>query len=241
MIDNPWKAGPGPNGLWISAADRVRVDRVNSRLPPDDPRRLNYLTVSGKSLVPGAWSGDPWSAPIVLLLLNPAVSPFSENLYDDLKALRHVEEMAIGTSNREYPNAWLHPLVRRHEPWCSKVVCGALHRYLVDEQGHESEAAWRLLSRKIAILELSAWTSHKWSHHAFVETSKVSIDLAKAAMDDPRRIVLLGRGEADWKSAGLVDVDLLPLSRGVRSNQSRITQKNFPTVWEKIIAEVKRP
>jgi hypothetical protein len=241
VIENPWKDGPGRDGLWISSSDRARIDRVNVRLPSDDGRRLNYLTSSGKPLVPGAWSGDPWSAPIVLLLLNPAVSPFSEKLYADINALRHVEAMTLNSPGRDYPNAWLHPSVRQHEPWCSKVVCGALHRYMTEERGLEVEEAWRLLARKIAILELSAWTSHKWSHHAFVETSRVSVELAKQAMEDSSRIVLLGRGEADWKSAGLVDVDLLPLSRGVRSNQSRITPKNFPTVWEKITNELKRP
>ena len=240
MIDNPWKDGPASDGLWIDPADRVRLERVNSRLPPDDPRRVNYRTTTGKPLVPGMWSGDPWEAPIVLLLLNPAVSPFTHGLYDDSAGLRLVEDMAMVKKDRAYPNAWLHPAVRLHEPWCSRVVCGALHRHLLQD-GHDAEEAWRLLARKIAILELSPWTSHKWSHHAVVETTKVSVALARKAMEDPGRIVLLGRGEADWKSAGLVDVDLLPLSRGVRSNQSRITQANFPTVWQNIINELKKP
>ena len=240
MIENPWKDGPGPDGMWIDPQDRSRIDRVNLRLPEGDPRRVNYLTSSGKPLVPGAWSGDPWVAPIVLLLLNPAVSPFTGGLYEDLPSLRHVEDMVLAKKDRTYPNAWLHPAVRAHEPWCSRVVCGALHRYLLQE-GHDPEEAWKLLARKIAILELSPWTSHKWSHHAIVATTKVSVGLAQDAMDDPNRIVLLGRGESDWKSAGLVDVDLLPLSKGVRSNQSRITPANFPTVWQKIIDELKKP
>lgn len=231
---NPWKDGPAADGSWINPRDKARIDRVNSRLPPDDGRRLNYVTSSGRHLVPGAWSGDPWSSPVVLLLLNPAVSPYSDNLYNDPEALRHVEDMAKVLPGREYPNAWLHPLVRRHEPWCSRVVCGALHRHLT-EAGHEPESAWRLLSQKIAILELSPWTSHKWSHHAVMETTPLSVQLAAKAMIDPDRLVLLGRGEADWKSAGLVDVDLLPLSRGVRSNQSRITAGNFPKVWTRIL------
>jgi len=235
-MENPWKDGPGQDGLWINPRDRARIDRSNLRLPEDDGRRLNYRTQTGTPLVPGAWSGNPWSSPIVLLLLNPAVSPYSPRLYADPIALEQVKKMARGDWNDAYPNAWLHPAVRPHEPWCSKVVCGALHRQLVEE-GTPDEDAWGLLSRKIAIIELSPWTSHKWSHHAIMETTRLSVDLAQKAMDDGR-IVLLGRGESDWRTAGLVDVDSLPLSRGVRSNQSRITRGNFPSIWDRIVEEV---
>lgn len=236
-IVNPWRDGPGPDGMWIAPADRERIDRVNTRLPDGDGRRLNYLTSTGRPLVPGAWSGDPWKAPIVLLLLNPAVSPHSPKLYSNPTALAQVEKMARGDWNLDYPNAWLHPVVRPIEPWCSKVVCAGLHRHLTS-QGMSDEAAWSRLSQRIAIIELSAWTSYKWSHHAIVGTTPVSISLAQAAMNDPGRIVLLGRGEADWKTAGLVDVDTLPVSLGVRSNQSRITVSNFPKVWNRILEEV---
>jgi hypothetical protein len=172
-----------------------------------------------------------------LLLLNPAVSPHSHKLYADAAARAEVERMARCDWNVHYPNAWLHPAVRQLEPWCSKVVCAALHRHLV-ANGMKEEAAWSRLSQKIALIELSPWTSYKWSHHAVVETTPLSVGLARAAMDDPHRIVLLGRGEADWRTAGLVDVDTLPVSRGVRSNQSRITASNFPSVWDKIVEEV---
>lgn len=237
MISNPWRKGPGPDGVWIDPVDARRLDRVASRLGSEDPRCPNYKTSSGRPLVPGAWSGDPWTAPVVLLLLNPAVSPHSEGLYSDPKALRCVEAMARGDWDPAYPNAWLNPLVRPHEPWCSRVVCGGLHR-LALSRGFSEEASWSLLSRRIAIIELSPWTSHRWSHHCVVSTTPTSVALATAAMADPNRIVLLGRGESDWTMAGLLDADTLPLSKGVRSNQCRITSSNFPEVWDDILRRI---
>lgn len=236
---NPWRDGPLGGDLWISDADRARIDRFNARLAPDDPTAVRYRTQQGRPLVPGAWSGDPWSAPILLLLLNPAVSDGTDPLYSDPAASR-VAAVARGDWDLEYPNAWLHPDVRRHEPWTSRVVCGALHRLLVAD-GMQAEAAWGRLSRKVAMLELSPWVSHKWSPGAVVGTTPLSVALAARAAADPGRIVLLGRGESTWKMCGLFDADTLPLSRGVRSNQSRITQPNFPMMWQGIVDEVMRP
>lgn len=233
-IDNPWKDGPLDGRLWIDPEDRRRIDRYNSRLSVDDPTIVRYVTQGDRPYVPGAWSGNVWESSVVLLLLNPAVSDTTDGLYADPQCLKRVESVAMGRWDAEYPNAWLHPDVRRHEPWCSRVVCGGLHRFLVD-RGVEPEVAWRTLSRRISLLELSPWVSHRWSVGAVVETTRLSVALASEAMRDPDRIVLLGRGGPNWKMAGLVDVDLLPVSLGVRSNQSRITASNFPETWRQIV------
>lgn len=236
-LKNPWEGGPGPDGLWISSVDRRRVDRYNARLSTDDPTVVRYMTQGGRPLVPGAWSGNPWTAPIVLLLLNPAVSEYTDGMYSDPACLTRVADVAMGRWDPDYPNAWLHPEVRRHEPWCSRVVCGNLHRILLD-RGVGSEEAWSLLSQKISVLELSPWVSHRWSVGAVVETTQLSVALAQNAMLDPKRTVLLGRGESIWRSVGLLDVDLLPMSTGVRGNQCRITQSNFSTAWGDILSHL---
>lgn len=240
MKINPWSSGPGVGGLWICEEDQHRIDRANGRMPPDDARRVYYRSIEGHPLVPGAWSGNPWEAPIVLLLLNPAYSKGFQSTYTDPTALKLMSDVASGNWSKDYPNAWLHPLMRKYEPWCASVPCGALHRQLVGE-GMDPEEAWSLLSRKIAILELSAWVSSKWSTSAIVGTTSLSVHLANEAISDPNRLVLLGRGEGDWKTAGVYDADLLPLSRGVRSNQSRITQGNFPTAWARLQELLKSP
>lgn len=39
----PWTHGP---------FDKERIDRYNARLRPDDPRRVRYVTTSGRPLYP---------------------------------------------------------------------------------------------------------------------------------------------------------------------------------------------
>jgi len=237
---SPWSTGLDPaTGVWISPADAARVERWNSRLPLGDPRRVILVTSGGHPVMPGQWSGDPSSAPVVLLLLNPSYGPRTEDIYEGgpPEALYHLCLNAMGHWDATYPNPWLHPVLRSREPWCSSVVFGALHRQLQDD-GWEAEAAWQRISQRVAVLELSPWPSHKWGDGAWVSTCQVSVDLARRAMSDPGRLALLGRGESEWKSAGLLDADVLPKSRGVRSHQCRLTRGNFPEAWDRLLSLV---
>lgn len=234
MSLTPWTNFELNDGLWISKEDKVRVDRANSRLHEDDPRRLHYKTVDGVPLYPGQWSGNPWSAEIVLLLLNPAFSLKLDQAYVDQDFCRHIEAQARGQWDPEYPNPWVRPKLRDLDTWCCRVAFADMHRVLV-EMGGEPEECWKRISRKVAVLELSPWASFKWSPSAFVTTTGLSVCLARDAALDPSRQVLLGRGEDDWRAAGLLDADLLPKSRGIRQHQSRISQSNFPTVWKRIL------
>jgi hypothetical protein len=233
----PWTHGPFDDGLWITPFDKARIDRYNARLRPDDPRRVRYATTSGRPLYPCQWSGNPWSASVLLLLLNPAFSEDADELYGEAEVSRRVEAAVRGQWDEEYPMPWLHPVVRKSNPWCSTVPFAALHRHLTS-RGEESEAAWRRLARKCAVLELAPWASYRWSSGAVCSTTSLSVHLALEAMHTRGRVVLLGRGEDDWKTAGLLDVDTLPKSRGVRVNQSRITPSNFPEAWAAVVAAV---
>lgn len=190
--------------------------------------------------MPGQWSGDPTRAAVLLLLLNPSYGPRTEEIYESgpPAALYQLCLNAMGHWDETYPNPWLHPELRGREPWCSAVVFGGLHRELVSD-GWEPEAAWQRLSQRVCVLELSPWPSYKWGDGSWVSTCKLSVELASAAAADPSRLVLLGRGEAEWKSAGFLDVDLLPKSRGVRSHQCRLTRGNFPETWERLVGLVK--
>ena len=237
---SPWSAGPHPDtGEWMSRDDRARVERWNSRLPPGDGRRIILSTTAGAPVMPGQWSGDPVRGAALLLLLNPSYGPRTEEIYDSGPdaVLSLLRLNATGNWDSQYPNPWLHPELRTREPWCSTVVFGALHRRLVDD-GWDSEAAWQRLSQRVCVLELSPWPSYKWGDGSWVSTCRTSVELAGAAMLDPARVVLLGRGESEWKAAGLLDVDVLPKSRGVRSHQCRLTQANFPTAWPRLVAAV---
>jgi hypothetical protein len=237
MSFTPWTTGPRTDGSWISEEDRRRIDRANARVAADDPHRVHYTTEAGVPLIPGQWTGNPWGAKVVLLLLNPAYSTQLDDVYNDAEMVKAMSAQASGQWDARYPNPWLTPKGRRADSWCSSVAFAALHKKLV-ELGGEVEESWMQLSKTTAMLELSPWASFRWSEAAYVSTTHLSVKLAYEAMNDPSRIVLLGRGEADWKAAGLLDADLLPKSLGVRAHQSRISQANFPTVWNKIIDAV---
>jgi hypothetical protein len=238
-IPNPWQNGPTNDDLWIPKADQIRIDRENSKMLPDDGRRVYYTTPKGRPYIPAGWSGNPWKAPILLLLLNPAYSSSPDVVYDDPEAFELAKNATLGNWCEDYPNPYLHPRLRQLDSWCAKVPYAGLHKHLM-ETGVDPEEAWKIASKKMAILELSPWASYKWSPAAFVETTRTCVALAQQAMDDSNRVVLLGRGLSDWKSAGLLDADTLPLSRGVRSNQSRVTKNNFPNVWDRIVSELKK-
>lgn len=240
MFVSPWARGYDPvTRQWIGPTDLARAERWNARLPQGDGRRIILTTTAGNPVMPGQWSGDPSTARVLLLLLNPSYGPKTEAIYDSgpPEVLYQLCLNAMGHWDAAYPNPWLHPSLRGREPWCSFVVFGALHRTLTDD-GMDSEDAWQRLSQRCAVLELGPWPSLKWSSGAFAASTALSVQLASAAVADPDRIVLLGRGEDDWRSAGLLDVDVLPKSRGVRSNQSRITRGNFPDVWDAIVDAV---
>lgn len=190
--------------------------------------------------MPGQWSGDPTRAAVLLLLLNPSYGPKTEEIYESgpPEALYQLCLNAMGHWDETYPNPWLHPALRDREPWCSIVVFGSLHKELV-ASGWEPEAAWQRLSQRVCVLELSPWPSYKWGDGSWVSTCGLSVDLVRRAMSDPNRLALLGRGESEWKSAGLLDVDLLPKSRGIRSHQCRLSAGNFPTAWPRVLELVK--
>jgi hypothetical protein len=234
MSLTPWTNFEPEDGLWIPKEDRRRVDRANAELAPDDPRKLHYRTVEGRALYPGQWSGNPWRAEVVLLLLNPAFSLDLDRAYTNESFSRYIEPQVRGQWDAEYPNPWVRPEVRDLDPWSMRVAFADIHKKLVS-LGGDAENSWKTISKKIAILELSPWASFRWSPSAYTSTTRVSIQLAFEASRDPGRQVLLGRGLDDWRAAGLLDADLLPRSRGIRQHQSRISESNFPTAWSRIL------
>lgn len=230
---SPWSNGPSSNGLWISDDDRQRVDRFNARLAEGDARRVYYQTDEGIPIFPQLWSGNPHKASILILMLNPSISEDMVCLRTDNDLDGIVANASRGKWNKKYPNQWLHPHFRPLDRWCSSVVFGKIHKQIAPDFGEEE--AWQRLSQRVALLELAPWTSAVWSTGPLSSATSFAVKLAQKAMNDPNRIVLLARGESDWKTAGLLDADLLPKSRGVRVNQSRLSQANYPHVWDKIV------
>ena len=143
---------------------------------------------------------------------------------------------ARGDWHPEYPNVWLHPTVRAGNNWHSSVVWTRIHSELT-KRGVKSEAAWKRIATRGCVLELAAWPTPTWTPGVFTSSTALSVELAQRASDDPNKVVLLCRGETEWRSAGLLDADLLPKSKGVRRNQCRVTPSNFPDVWEDVLSK----
>ena len=100
----------------------------------------------------------------------------------------------------------------------------------------DTEDAWRRLSQRVCLLELAPFPTEKWNVEAICSTLWTSVILANQAIDNPDRCVLLARGRDQWRAAGLVRARQLPKSLGVRGNQPRINERNFPESWVRVLA-----
>lgn len=205
---------------------------------------------AGQPQVPTQWAGDPWAAPVLMLLMNPSWGadivgnfPGTLNLQHNAAASKNFRDTALqsllddaarGDFDPDYPNQFLHPVWRQADSWHPSKVFKSLHGHLTSS-GLSDELAWSRLAKRVCVLELSPWSSRKWTTGCLGPTAHLAAGLAESAMRDPERLVILGRGRGEWKQAGLWDVDQVECSRGVRGNQVRISQANFPESWSRII------
>lgn len=256
MGKGPWAGRQhGDTSAWWLPGELDRLRRHNDRLRAEsdrsreagDAKRADDLlryqvllgTRSGHHPIPCQWAGDPWSARVLLLLMNPSWEEESCDRTLGNQALRDtLDEAARGDFNPQYPNPFLSPDWRRIDSWHPSRVFGGLHRQMVERGGWDPELAWQRLSQRVCVLELSPWASKSWTAACWGPTTVLAGSLALEAQQDPSRVVLVGRGADEWRKAGLLDVDLLEQSGGVRMNQVRISQSNFPLSWDRITAAV---
>jgi hypothetical protein len=248
----PWSGtADGPGGWWLPGElDRIR--RHNDRIETESRRalaagetkraeevlklRVLLETRSGHLPIPCQWAGNPWDAQVILLLMNPSYDDAASDKTLGDPALRgDLASAAQGNFDPNYPNLFLSPRWRAIDSWHPTRVFGTLHRHLVGDLGMDPEAAWKRCAQRVCVLELSPWASKSWTTGCWGPTAQLGAQLAQAAADDPDRVVLVGRGPEEWRRAGLLDVDLLEQSRGVRMNQVRISPANFPRSWERVL------
>lgn len=265
QLKNPWQdRNPMDQGDWFLPGEKDRIDRHNGRVMSraagsktlkQAHQALRRLVAppgpNGRHPVPIQWAGNPWEAPILLLLMNPSwgavetgTTPSDAGL-DHTQAgykiaansnlIRLIDGTARGDWDPAYPNPFLHPAWRQVDSWHPKKVFAQLHGHLVDSMKMHPEDAWKRLSQRACVLEISPWASLEWTSGCIGPTARLAADLAHAAMDDPNRLVLVGRGGDEWRKVGLLDVDLLESSRGIRSHQVRISRNNFPVSWSRVL------
>lgn len=247
---------PGEAARIIRHNARVRAKASSATTLKDAHQALRRLVApagpNGAAPIPAQWAGNPWEAPILLLLMNPSwgadktgTSPANAGLDHTAKgrtiaANAQLQDLldrtARGAWDPDYPNPFLHPAWRKADDWHSKWVFKSLHEYLTKVKKIQSVDAWKRLAQRICVLEISPWASLVWTSGCIGPTSRLAADLAQVAMDDPDRLVLVGRGSDEWRKVGLLDVDLLESSQGVRRNQVRISQNNFPNSWNRILS-----
>ena len=222
---SPWDAWPQLHGeSWVLPEDA-------GLLGP----RVQTVTPEGRPYVPMQWSGNPAEASILLLMLNPGTTGDIDTIYRNPDALARIEACAQGDFDPEYPNPWLHPTLRAMDNWQPGRVFKNLHDHLVGNIGMSTETAWRRLSQRVCLLELAPFPTKSWDVNAICSTLWTSVILANEAIDDPDRLVLLARGRDQWRAAGLIRASLLPKSRGIRGNQPRINERNFPEAWVRVL------
>ena len=267
-LNNPWSNRPAMcPSPWFLPGEAARIGRHNSRVQAkatsaktlkDAHQALRRLVAppgpNGAAPVPTQWAGNPWEAPILLLLMNPSWGAVDTGTSPADAGLDHTEtgykiaadaqlqdlldRTARGAWDPDYPNPFLHPAWRKVDTWHPKKVFANLHSHLTGAQKMGSEDAWKRLAQRVCVLEISPWASLEWTSGCIGPTSRLAADLAQVAMDSPDRLVLVGRGGDEWRKVGLLDVDLLESSRGIRSHQVRISQNNFPNSWGRIISLV---
>ena len=173
-----------------------------ARKKNSDDLTLHHLhPVTGKLLPPMCWSGNPQRAAIMLLLKNPSWDLKSLNLITQPEHFRRFEKVAHCIFEpEEYHNPYLHPDYRRHDRWHANLFRD-LHQEISWGLGWDEEKTWLFLSQQVCIMELVPWRSRYWSDSAVV--SNIHLDFVgpwvRKAMADPDRIVLMGRGEKQWK------------------------------------------
>lgn len=256
MGKGPWAGRQhGDTSAWWLPGELDRLRRHNDRLQAESQRAaaagdhkraedvLRYQillgTRSGHHPIPCQWAGDPWTAGVLLLLMNPSWEEESCDRTLGNPVLRDpLDAAARGDFDPLYPNPFLSPAWRSVDSWHPSRVFGSLHRHMVERLGWASEAAWQRCAQRVCVLELSPWASKSWTPGCWGPTTQVAAELALEAQRSPDRVVLVGRGGDEWRRAGLLDVDLLEQSRGVRMNQVRISQANFPRSWDRVLTSV---
>ena len=195
---------------------------------------VHTVTPDGLPYVPMQWSGNPAGARVLILMLNPGITADIDRIYSNPDALARIEACAQGDFDPDYPNPWLHPALREMDNWQPRRVFSNLHDHLTGDVGMDNEDAWRRLSQRVCLLELAPFPTEKWSVGAICSTLWTSVILANQAIDDPDRCVLLARGRDQWRAAGLVRASMLPQSKGIRGNQPRVNERNFPNSWVRV-------
>jgi hypothetical protein len=263
-LKNPWAhRAPNDQSDWFLPGELARILRHNNEMSlkaktaPDQEHAMAFLDrivaapgPAGQHQIPTQWAGDPWNAPVLLLLMNPSWGAEPAGSFPGTLHLRHnslatkafndprlqslLDMSARGEFHPDYPNQFLHPAWRRMDTWHPSKVFKKLHEHL-RSSGLDGELAWSQLAQRVCVLELSPWTSRKWTTGCLGPTAHLAASLAERARLDPDRIVILGRGGSEWKQAGLWDVDMIEHSRGVRGNQVRISPSNFPKSWDRIV------
>lgn len=222
---SPWEDWPRLHGEpWVLPID-------TNLLGTD----VQTFTPEGRPYVPMQWSGNPVDASVLLLMLNPGTTADIDRIYSNPDALSRIEACAQGDFDPEYPNPWLHPTLREMDNWQPGRVFKDLHNHLIGNVGMKTELAWRRLSQRVCLLELAPFPTKSWNVNAICSTLWTSVTLANTAIDDPDRLTLLARGRDQWRAAGLIRASLLHKSRGIRGNQPRINERNFPETWVRVL------
>ena len=197
-MENPWKYLGSEEGALILPCDRAAIDRYNRS-------QKGAITTVSTELVPAPFVGNPESARLVLLALNPG------HLEEDVRdhrdpRFREAELLNLKHDLVDYPFYPLNPAFRH-------TGAGQWWNTILRPLKRASRLNDDVLSRMLMVIEWFPYHSEKSGlpKKRICESQEYSLFLAKQMLNKDRAIVLGMRSKAHWLSsdAGFYSVPFL--------------------------------
>lgn len=221
----------GSGEAFVTPEEEQRIQEHNSsveRRRDADKYKLHHLhPTTGALLPPLAWSGNPFEAKVMLLLKNPSWDEKALDLVTEPEHFERFERVAhcvFGPS--DYHNPHLHPDYRDRDYWHAHLFSD-LRVEIKKKFRWNEEKVWLFLSQAVCVMELVPWRSKLWDDGGVV--SNLHRDFigprVREAMADPNRMVVMGRGETQWKM--MVDAGVSRLAKIKNVQHMTLNRKNM--------------
>lgn len=187
-MKNPWIL-LGKKPPFILDVDREAIENFNRT------RRKQSHRIRSESSLPEPFIGDPRTASVILLNLNPGHKPMDQQWHKD-KAFRKALTQNLRLGRASYPFYPLNPNFGNSPVgrWWRRSL-GQLRKTFSDEH----------LAKNILAVEWFPYHSRRGSL-AYFERSPLTSQgfswwLAKQALENPKKVVVVGKGFRKWENS----------------------------------------
>ena len=202
-MKNPWEDFSKQAG-YILPNDKEIIEKYDEKV-----KKFGDVYKIRDEQLPGPYLGNPKEALVVILSLNPGYNKDDTRLHKEeefkeclKKNLLHKEDI--------YPFYYL-------SPFCKEIQCGGYKYWyprlkdIINEisraKSRSEEEALRQVAQKVSVIE---WLPYHSEHFYYLkdleklESHKYSVELAKEALENPQKLIIVQRAYNLWKiSLGL--------------------------------------